>query len=314
MRVLVTGASGFVGRYLCERLAKDHTVRAALQFAEDTKHPGVTESVVIGNIDSKTDWSEALKDVDAVIHLAARVHVMRESAADPLEEFREVNTRGTERLAKACIELGVKRFVFMSTIGINGEGQEGDYAGPGYSETDEPNPRNDYSRSKYEAEQLLFSLSGLEVVSVRAPLIYGHNAPGNFGTLARIIYTGKTLPFKGVKSRRTMIGGQNLADFLTLCVTHPGAVGQVWIATDAEEVTTEDLFRKLSEAAGIQSKLIGFPAGLMGAVLKSVGKGKVYQQLWGSIVVDGSKARRELGWTPPYSLDEGLREAMAPRS
>lgn len=314
MRVLVTGASGFVGRYLCERLGKEHTVRAALQFETDTKHPGVSESVLIGNIDSKTDWANALKDVDAVIHLAARVHVMRESAEDPMEAFREVNTRGTDRLAKACIDIGVKRFVFMSTIGINGEGQEGDYSGTGYSETDEPNPRNDYSKSKYEAEQLLLTLQGLDVVLVRAPLIYGHDAPGNFGTLARIIYTGKTLPFKGVKSRRTMIGGQNLADFLTLCVTHPGAVGKVWIATDAEEVTTEDLFQKLTEAAGIQSKLVKFPAGLMRFVLNAVGKRKVYQQLWGSIVVDGSRARKELGWKPPYTLDEGLREAMESKS
>jgi UDP-glucose 4-epimerase len=254
-----------------------------------------------------------LSGIEVVIHLAARVHVMNETEDDALAAFRKANVDPVIRLARQAAAAGVKRFVFLSTIGIHGEGQGLDYRGSGYTEDDIPAPRNPYSVSKLEAEIQLQEVAlqtGLEVVRVRAPLVYGPEAPGNFGKLADLVRSKAPLPLKGVRSRRTMIGVENLAAFLVLVSEHPQAANELFIATDLEEITTEDMIAEMVQGAGLRKPLRAVPRGLAHALAKAARKERMFLQLWGDIVVEGAKAQRELGWDPPVSVRDGLRRSM----
>lgn len=275
--------------------------------------PGVAETHEWEMTDADADWRPMLEGMDAVIHLAARVHIMQETAADALAEFRAANVLPTVRLARQAAEKGAKRFVFLSTIGIHGEGQGLDYRGNGYVENDIPNPRNPYSISKLEAETALQDLAAetaLELVRVRAPLVYGPDAPGNFGKLASLVRGRSPLPFRNVKSRRTMIGVENLAAFLALTAEHPAAAGELFLATDLEEITTEKMIETMIEGAGKSKKLTSLPRSLIHAAAKAAHREKMFLQLWGDIVVDGTKAQRVLNWQPPVTLRDGLRRSM----
>ncbi len=306
MRVLVTGANGFVGRVLCTALTQHgYAVRGAVRSsAASTQAP----CVAVGEITEQTDWSLALTDVDVVIHLAARVHVMRDTAVDPLAEFRRVNTAGTEHLARCAAASGVKRFVFVSSIGVNGAET---FQQP-YTALDRASPHSPYAVSKYEAElglQALAAETGLEVVIIRPPLVYGPSAPGNFGSLMRWLKRGVPLPLGAIHNQRSLVSLDNLVDLLVTCITHPAAANQTFLVSDGEDVSTTELLRRMGQALGRPARLVPVPASWLKLAAAMVGKPDVAQRLCGSLQVDIEKTRRLLGWTPPLSLDEGLKRA-----
>lgn len=307
--VLVTGATGFVGRTLCSRLIADRWyVRGTL--LESKSFSSLVEGVepaLIEPIGIDTPWNLALKGVDIIIHLAARVHVMHEIATDPLLQFRKVNLHGTERLARQAAQAGVKRFVFMSTIGVNGD-NSGDRS---YTEGDVPHPHNPYSVSKYEAELALRQISietGMEVVIIRAPLVYGAGNPGNFLSLLRIVSKSIPLPLASIKNRRSLIYVGNLVDALAVCATHPAAAGKTYLVSDGEDVSTPELIRRTARALGVPARIFPVPVFLMKLTGMLTGKSGAVNRLTGSLTVDSEKIRQELGWKLPFTMEEGLRE------
>lgn len=310
LRIQVTGISGFVGQAVCVQAVRHgFAVRGALRKQGDL--PSSVEPVVVGEINGATDWSGALSDVNIVLHLAARVHVMCDAADDPLKEFRRVNTAGTEHLARSAAASGVKRLVYVSSIGVNGLQTARDQA---YSETDKPNPHNPYALSKWEAEQALQRVAqetGLEVVIVRPPLVYGVGAPGNFAQMLRVLAKGIPLPLASVHNQRSLIYVGNLVDALILCATHPAAAGQTYLVSDGEDISTPDLLRQLGAAMGHPARLFPCPPALLKLVGRLTGKAEQVERLLGSLRVDSGKIRRELYWRPPYTLSEGLQNTGA---
>lgn len=265
------------------------------------------EVVPIGNIGADTDWTRALVGVSSVVHLAGRAHVLRETCPDPISLFRAVNRDGTLRLARMAAEAGVRRFVFVSSIGVNGS-QTKDRP---YTELDEPKPHDLYAISKYEAEQGLHEISaltGMQFVILRPPLVYGPDAPGNLRRLLNLVEKGLPLPFRAVDNRRSLLYLGNLVDAIALCLTHPSAANQTYLVSDGEDVSTPGLIRLLAMHLGKRAHLLQVPPGLLELAGKLVGKRAAVRRLLGSLAVDSGKIRRELGWRPPYALEEGLRE------
>jgi nucleoside-diphosphate-sugar epimerase len=306
MRVLVTGASGFIGRALCLRLAaQGMEVVAAVR---NKNAQGVTaKPVAVGDIHDKTDWSQALPGVATVIHLAARVHVMRDAAQDPLAAFRRVNTRGTAHLARSAAASGVRRLVYVSTVKVNGEATR---KGKKFSEADPPAPLDPYGVSKWEAEQALYEIAdqtGMEIVIVRPPLVYGPGVKGNFLQMLGALKRGFPLPFAAVHNRRSLIYVENLADALAACATHPAAADQTYLVCDGEDVATSDLLRQLAAAMGLPDPLFYCPPGLLRLFAKLLGKSAQLERLLGDLQVDGGRIGAELNWTPPYTLRQGLQ-------
>lgn len=309
-RILVTGASGFVGQRLCaETIERGWQVRAVLR-TPDSSHNGV-ESVSVGEIDSETNWTEALREVEVVVHLAARVHVMRDDANDPLEEYRRVNVAGTEHLARSAAVSGVKRLVYVSSIKVNGEATNG---GTKFTETDAHSPQDPYGISKWEAEQALYRVAaetGLEVVIVRPPLVYGPGVKGNFAQMLKVLAKGIPLPLASVRNLRSLVYVENLVDALIVCATHPAAAGQTYLVSDGEDVSTPDLLRQLGAAMGHPARLFPCPSALLKLAGRLTGKAEQVERLLGSLRVDSGKIRRELNWRPPYTLWEGLQNTGA---
>jgi nucleoside-diphosphate-sugar epimerase len=262
----------------------------------------------VGDISGDTDWSVALVGVDTVFHLAARVHVMRETANDAVAEFRRVNVAGTARLARCASDAGVKRLVYVSSIGVNGVQTS---SGVAFSEADTPRPHNAYAQSKWEAEQVLQRISretGLEVVTVRPPLVYGAGAPGNFALLLKVLNAGIPLPLASVHNRRSLVYVGNLADALIVCATYPAAAGQIYLVSDGEDVSTLGLLRQLGDAIGRPARLFPCPSALLKWAGALTGRSAQVDRLMDSLQVDSGKIRRELNWTPPYTLQQGLQE------
>jgi len=306
LRLLVSGANGFVGKAVCNQAVREgFVVRAAYRKCADQS--GEIESVIVGDIDDVTNWDIALNQVDVVIHLAARVHVMHEASLDPLAEFRKVNVQGTHNLAMQAVRAGVKRLVFVSSIKVNGE--ETDIYSR-YSEHDTPRPLDPYGVSKLEAEQVLHQVSketGLEVVIVRPPLIYGPSVKGNFLQMLRVLSKGVPLPFSSIDNQRSLVYVENLADALIVCADHPAAVGQTYLISDGGDISTPDLMRNLALGMGCHAPLIPCHPKILYWAGRFVGKSEQAQRLLGSLQVDSGKIRRELNWTPPYSLQHGLQ-------
>ena len=305
MRVLVTGANGFIGSAVCAELRKRGLpFRAAVRSADSGMQDA--EVVVVGGIDGKTDWTAALRDVDVVIHLAARVHVMHETTGDPLQEFLRVNLHGTENLARQAARAGVRRLVYASSVKVNGERTLGTQA---YTEADAPAREDPYGISKLEAELALHRVArdtGMEIVIVRPPLVYGPGVKGNFISLLSVIARGVPLPLASVRNARSMLYVGNLVDALIVCAQHPAAAGQVYLVRDGEDVSTAVLVGRVALALGRKSRAFLFPPGWLRLAASLLGRSEQMDRLLGSLRVDDSKLRSELGWKPPYTMDQGL--------
>lgn len=306
-RVLVTGANGFVGRALCVRLAADgvDVAGAVRKDHGNAVCAAGARAVVIDDLGGQTEWTAALTGVDSVVHLAARVHVMREAESDPRTAYHTINTLGTERLATQAVAAGVRRFVYVSTIKVNGEET---YDKP-FSERDRVHPSDLYANSKWEAEQALMRVSratGLEVVIARPPLVYGPGVKGNVLSLMRLIYKGVPLPVGACHNQRSLLGLGNFVDFLVTCVDHPAAAGETFVLSDGEDLSTPDLIRRLAAAMDRPARLLSIPPVIFRLAARMIGRPSIYQRLCGSLQVDSGHARRLLGWTPPQSVDAGL--------
>lgn len=308
--ILVTGSTGFVGHALVQRLVRDGvSIRAAIR-RKWTCLPSNVESVCVDDLDSTTDWSEALRGVDSVIHTAARVHVMTEAAANPLAEFRRVNVEGTLCLARQAVNAGVRRFVFVSSIKVNGESS---VAGHPFKADDIPAPLDPYGVSKMAAEQELFELAsqtGLEVVVIRPPLVYGPGVKANFASMLQWLRRGVPLPLGAIHNLRSFVALDNLVDLLVTCLNHPAAAGQVFLVSDGEDVSTTELLRRTAHVMGRTARLLPIPSQYLEVVALLLGKRGMTERLCGTLQVDIDKTKRLLDWCPPLSLDQGLKKAV----
>jgi nucleoside-diphosphate-sugar epimerase len=266
--------------------------------------------VSIGDIGPDTDWEQALRGTDKVVHVAARVHIMGDTVSCPLEEYRKVNVHGTLNLARQAAQAGVGRFVFISSIKVNGEKT---LPGKPFTPDDSPAPEDPYARSKFEAEQGLHKLAqetGMEVVIIRPPLVYGPGVKGNFAKMIRLVEHGLPVPFGAIHNQRSMVGLDNLVDLIVTCIDHPAAANQVFLAGDGEDISTPELLRGIARAMDKPVRLIPVPAWILVPVATLLGKRAVAQRLLGSLQMDISKTRELLGWEPQVSVEEGIAIAV----
>jgi len=308
--LLVTGATGFVGRAVCARM-----MQQGLPVVRATRvpmpQPGVS-SVAVGEIGPDTDWSAAIAGCGAVLHLAARVHVMREVATDAIGEFRRTNVEGTLALVRQAAMAGVRRFVYVSSIKVNGE-----ETAPGrpFKAEDTPAPEDAYAMSKFEAEQGLRALcadTGMEFVVIRPPLVYGPGVRANFATMMRWVARGLPLPLGAITAnRRSLVGVDNLVDLLVTCASHPAAAGQVFLASDGEDLSTADLLKRIGIALDRPARLLPVPEVWLRAAAHLIGRPGIAQRLCGSLQLDIGHTCQTLGWRPPVTVDEGLRRAAS---
>ena len=310
--ILLTGSSGLVGRSLLSSLSEHHPVRAALRQLDILDPVSREVEFIQASLSTDQDWTSALAGVSVVVHCAARVHVMSEEAADPLFEFRRVNVDGTLNLARQASEAGVHRFVFISSIKVNGECTE---LGHPFTADQIPVPSDPYGVSKYEAEIGLRALSeenGMEVVIIRSPLVYGPGVKANFLSMMNWLWRGIPLPLGGItKNRRSFVFLDNLVDLINVCISHPAASNQTFLVSDDEDLSTAGLLERMALALGRKSKLIAVPAGLVALGARLIGRSDISQRLCGSLQVDIKKTKDLLGWSPPESVDEGLRATAA---
>lgn len=352
-KVLITGATGFVGSALLKRLgACGVPVRAVVR--RKIAGSNLIEPLMMGTINGATEWLNVLNGLDAVVHLAARVHVMKDRASDPLTEFRQMNVEGTLNLARQAAEAGVRRFVYLSSIKVNGE-STGVAAGSSvlkvrraqkkknssefkvlsskkgqnsaesrvpsvegmkaFRENDVPDPHDEYATSKWEAEQGLMALAretGMEVVIIRPPLVYGPGVKGNFASMLHWVKKGIPLPLGAVQNnRRSLVALDNLVDLIVTCLEHPKAANEIFLVSDGEDLSTRELLKRIARAYGKPVRLIPVPVSIMQFVAWLLGKQGVSDRLFGSLQVDSSKAREVLGWVPPVSVDEQLQKMVS---
>lgn len=313
--VLVTGANGFVGRAMVARLvANGNQVHAATRGSES---PAQASKEVFNfpglDLGGNTDWSAALQGVSTVIHCAARVHVMRDAATDPLREFRRVNVDGSARLAEQAASAGAKRLIFVSSIGVLG----GETTSIAFRADDIPVPHTPYAQSKLEAElaiRRISALTGLEVTIIRPPMVYGRHAPGNFSSLLNAIERGFPLPLASVDNSRSFVAIGNLVDLLLRCCDHPAAAGETFLVSDAEDISTTELLRRIAKVLGRRAHLFPVPVGLLRGVARLVGKSASAQSLLASLQLDIAKTRNMLDWSPVIGMNEALARALQPIS
>lgn len=309
MNLLLTGATGFLGSQLATALHSEQDVNMTAAVRRPVETPDINV-VEISDISASTDWSAALPCQEVVIHAAARAHIMKDEVDDPLTEYRRVNVEGTLNLAKQAASAGVKRFIYISSIKVNGEKT---LQGKPFTADDKPQPEDAYGISKLEAEQGLQQLAaetGLEVVIIRPPLVYGPSVKGNFSSMIKLVKKGLPLPLGSVHNQRSLVGRDNLVDLIITCIDHPAASNQVFLAGDGEDLSTTELLRCVAKAAGKPSRLIPVPAALLKLAAIVLGKKAVADRLLGSLQVDISKTQTLLGWQPPVSVEEGLRRCF----
>ena len=309
MRTAITGANGFIGRRACQDLAEAGVrVRALVRGAGNcAEQPFCKEVMDVGELGPDTRWERALEDVDTVVHVAGRAHILRESSENPLTEFRRVNVHGTERLASVAARAGVRRLIYLSSIGVNGRvTRERPFV-----ESDPPLPHSDYAASKWEGEQVLRRVASeteLEVVILRCPIVYGPEVKANFLRLMKLVHSGLPLPLGSVENRRSLLYVGNLTNVILLCLDHPEAAGETFLLGDGEDVSTPELVRRIAVASGCPARMVPFPVSLIRAAGRLSGKSSVVDSLADSLMVDTGKIRNTLGWKPPYTVDDGLAE------
>jgi len=315
-RILVTGANGFVGQALCSALSQNgFWVRGTIRFqSQDIFNAEIRETidvVSVGDIGGRTNWMAALEGIDTVVHLAGKAHAVYESAYNKKDvealrdEYFRVNTAGTEQLARSAAKAGIRRIIYMSTAKVNGE----ETNEVPFSEEDTPHPQGYYAVSKWEAELSLRKISGetgLEVVILRIPLVYGPGVKANFLRLMKYIKNGIPLPLGSVRNLRSLIYIGNLVDAIVKCIKHPFEANKTFLVSDGEDLSTPELIRRLSEALDKPARLIPFPQSLLSLVFKLAGKSDDMERLTGSLVINSAKIRNELNWSPPYSVGQGL--------
>jgi nucleoside-diphosphate-sugar epimerase len=312
-RIAVTGASGFVGSHLVRQLVLDgYAVRALVRAPWGTAESDL-ELFQVNWQGAATEWAEALRGVDVVVHLAARTHAIHERGRESLDEYRRVNVGGTQSLAAGAVAAGVRRLIFVSTIKVNGECTE---AQP-YRATDSPAPEDPYGISKWEAEQVLAQIAGtggIESVIIRPPLIYGRGVKGNFARLCRMIRRGYVLPFGAINNRRSLVSVENLVDLVSCCITHTEAAGKTFLVSDDSDLSTPQLIRSIADAMGTRARLIAVPRSWLRVAGRISGRSEEMVRLLGSLQVDIEHTRRVLSWSPATSVSEGLRNAVSSES
>jgi len=308
-RILITGGNGFVGNFLVEYLASFGN-EISLAVRDDRNNGRACSSFSVGNIDGSTNWSQALANQDVVIHLANIAHVPLGENNGSMNELRKVNVDGSVALAEAAISCGIKRFIFLSSIKVNGEGT----SGVPFCESDRANPQDLYAESKLEAEQRLKALcmpSSIELVILRPPLIYGPNVKGNLEVLKKMVAVGIPLPFLCVSNTRDMISLKNLSDLIRLCIDHPDAVGQTLLCSDGQPVSTPKLIRYIASAQGRRVLLFPIPVKVLFFVASLLGREEQFQRLAGDLRIDIASTKKKLNWTPSYAVDEAMKWAFS---
>jgi len=293
VKVLVTGANGFIGKSLCLNLKRNnYSVRGAVRN-NSLDIPGVDQYIQVGDIDDLTDWQQALDGIDIVIHLAGRAHVLNNSSDNSLDTFRRINVLGIERLARMAVKAGVRRFIFISSVKVNG---------------------NDaYGISKREAEESLARITvetGLETVILRLPLVYGPGVKANFKNLIKIVNSGLPLPFKGVNNRRSFLYLGNLVDAIITCIQHPKAARETFLVSDGQDVSIPDLIKMIADGMGKKAVLFHLQPSILKILCRIFGKPEELEKVTGTLFVDISKIRNLLGWKPPFTMEEGIRETI----
>ena len=310
-KVLVTGANGFIGQALCQKLVADgwSVAGAVRNESAASKLRGEVERVIVGAVGPDTDWVQALSGVDSIVHLAARVHVMRDLTAEPIAVYRAINVAGTYQLAQTAASMGVRRFIYMSSVKVNGQGNS-----VTYTEKDRPMPADPYAISKYEAEQLLQEIiekTGLEVVVLRPPLVYGPYVKANFLQLLKVVDMGIPLPFANVRNQRSLIFLENLLDAIITCIHHPKAARKTYLLSDGIDTSTPELIQKTASALGRPVRLFPFSLNLLRLLAKITGRSEAVSRLLNSLAIDSSRISTELDWTPRFTMAEGLAETAA---
>lgn len=309
MNILLTGANGFLGSRLATALQSKPDVSLTAAMRRRIEIP-TAHIVEVQGLDTNTNWSTALINQQVVIHAAARAHIMKDEVADPFAEYRRVNVDGTLNLARQAAVAGVKRFIFISSIKVNGEQTPLDQP---FTADDTPAPEDAYGISKWEAEQGLQQLAsetGMEVVIIRPPLVYGPGVKGNFASMTKLVAKGLPLPLGAIHNQRSLVAVDNLVDLIITCIDHPAAANQLFLAGDGQDLSTTELLRGVSLAMGKPARLIPVPSSLLMLGATLLGKKAVAQRLLGSLQVDIAKAREVLGWEPPVSVKEGLKRCF----
>ncbi|MFJ4049998.1 MULTISPECIES: UDP-glucose 4-epimerase family protein [Pseudomonas] len=310
MRVILTGASGFVGGAVLKALSRNANVETVVPLRSPLHDmPAGVVSYPIGDLTDDQSLQLLVHRPDVVVHCASRVHIMSDTASDPLAEFRRINVDGTLAFARAARAAGAHRFIFVSSIKVNGEQT---CLGKAYSADDTPKPVDPYGISKHEAEQGLLALgaqTGMEIVIIRPVLVYGPGVKANFLSMMRWLDRGVPLPFGAIHNRRSLVALDNLVDLVLTCIEHPAAANQVFLVSDGEDLSTTELLARMARALGKPARLLPVPAWLLSTSAKALGKGALSQRLCGSLQVDISKTRELLGWHPPVQVDAALLAA-----
>lgn len=309
--VLVTGATGFIGRVLARELSHRGIAVSCATRSKSVITDSCQRQIAVGEVGATTDWHSALEGVDTVIHLVARAHILKETSVNPTADFEAVNHHGTRRLAECAVTAGVKRLVYVSSIGVNGDRTQGSDV---FSELSAINPHNAYAQSKLEAEKALAEVAmstGLEVVTLRPPLVYGPNNPGNFMRLLRLIDRGVPLPLASIKNRRSFIFVENLVDLLITAAFRPAAAGQLYLVSDNEHISTPQLIKQLARLMARPARLWPFPSRGLKLASKIIGREGEIDRLVGSLIIDNRKTLNQLKWRPPFTLLQGLEKTVS---